>query len=88
METLVTDKIEAQVSGINNIDTVTSSSGDGISVVTVQFNANADINQSIQDLRDAAAKAVPDLPTDATTPTVSKINFNDQPILVASIVGD
>ena len=88
METLVTDKIEAQVSGINNIDTVTSNSSDGVSSVVVQFNANADINQSIQDLRDAVAKAVPDLPTDATTPTVSKINLNDQPILVASIVGD
>ncbi len=88
METLVTDKLEDQISGIANIDTLTSLSADGVSEVTVQFNANADINQSIQDLRDAVAKAAPNLPSDATTPQVMKINFNDQPIIVASIGGD
>lgn len=88
METLVTDKIEDQVSGIANVDTLTSLSADGVSEVTVQFNANADINQSIQDLRDAVAKAVPNLPSDATAPQVIKINFNDQPVLVASVAGD
>ncbi|MFI5260527.1 MAG: efflux RND transporter permease subunit [Candidatus Paceibacteria bacterium] len=85
METLVTKKIEDQVSGLSNIDTMTSSSEDGVSQVVVQFTANADLNQSIQDLRDAAAKAVPDLPTDASTPSVSKIEFSNQPIIVVSV---
>lgn len=88
METLVTSKLEDQISGISNIDTMTSMSADGVSEITVQFLASADINQSIQDLRDAVAKAVPDLPSDASTPQVLKINFSDQPILVASIGGD
>lgn len=88
METLVTDKLEDQISGISNIDTMTSESTAGVSKVTVQFVASADINQSIQDLRDAVAKAVPDLPTDASAPQVLKINFNDQPVIVASIAGD
>ncbi|MBU6323283.1 MAG: efflux RND transporter permease subunit [Patescibacteria group bacterium] len=87
METLVTDKLEDQISGISNIDTMTSMSGDGVSEVTVQFVASADITQSIQDLRDAVARAVPDLPADASAPQVLKINFSDQPILVASISG-
>ena len=88
METLVTDKLEDQISGIANIDTMTSMSSDGVSEITVQFVASADINQSIQDLRDAVAKAEPNLPTDASTPQVIKIDFNAQPILVASIGGD
>jgi multidrug efflux pump subunit AcrB len=88
METLVTDKLEDQISGIANIDTMTSMSGDGVSEITVQFVASADINQSIQDLRDAVAKAAPNLPSDASAPQVIKINFNDQPILVASVAGD
>lgn len=87
METLVTDKLENQISGIANIDTVTSMSGDGVSQINVQFLASADITQSIQDLRDAVAK-VNDLPSDASKPQVLKINFSDQPILVASIGGD
>ncbi len=88
METLVTNKLEDQIGNISNIDTLTSTSGDGVSAIVVQFGANANSQQAIQDLRDAAAKAVPDLPADATTPQVTKINFNDQPILVASISGD
>ncbi|MDR3571537.1 MAG: efflux RND transporter permease subunit [Candidatus Pacebacteria bacterium] len=88
METLVTDKLEDQISGLANIDTITSNSSQGVSEITVQFTANADINQSIQDLRDAVSKAVPNLPADATTPQVAKINISDQPILVVSIAGD
>jgi multidrug efflux pump subunit AcrB len=87
METLVTSKLEDQISGIANIDTMTSGSHDSVSEINVQFLASADINQSIQDLRDAVAK-VTDLPSDASTPQVLKINFSDQPILVASIGGD
>ncbi len=87
MESLVTNKLEAQISGINNIDTLTSSSGDGISAITVQFTAQADTNQSIQDLRDAVSRARPNLPSDVDAPQVTKVNFSDQPIIAVSISG-
>ncbi len=88
MEALVTNKLEAQVSGVSNIDTITSNSSDGFSAITVQFTSAADPNQSIQDLRDAVARATSNLPADVTVPTVTKINFSDQPILAVSISGD
>jgi multidrug efflux pump subunit AcrB len=88
METLVTDKLEDQIAGISNIDTVKSTSGDGVSSIIVQFNANADINQSIQDLRDAVSRAVPNLPSDATAPQVNKFSFSDSPVLIISVAGD
>ncbi len=88
IERLVTNKLEDQISGLSNLDTISSNSSDGVSVLNVQFSANADVNQSIQDLRDAVAKAVPNLPQDATAPQVSKIDITNQPILVVSISGD
>jgi multidrug efflux pump subunit AcrB len=88
METLVTDQLEDQISGLDNLDTVTSNSSEGLSEVTVQFSANADVNQSIEDLRDAVSKAVPNMPADATVPQVSKVDISNQPILVVSISGD
>ncbi|HVM73626.1 MAG TPA: efflux RND transporter permease subunit [Candidatus Paceibacterota bacterium] len=87
-ESLVTDKLEEQIGNIANIDTMTSSSATGLSLITVQFNSNADTNQSIQNLRDAVAKAVPDLPTDVLAPAVTKLDFDAQPVLVISISGD
>src|ERR1700677_3564027 len=87
IETLITDKLEDQISGLANIDTITSNSSDGLSEITVQYDANADINQSIQDLRDAVAQVESTLPSDATTPQVTKIDFSNQPILVASVSG-
>ena len=88
MESLVTNKLEAQISGIPNIDTLTSSSGDGLTQITVQFTANANTDQSIQDLRDAVSRARPNLPQDVDAPQVTKVNFSDQPIIAVSISGD
>ncbi len=88
MESLVTNKLEAQISGISNIDTLTSSSGDGSAAITVQFTAQADTDQSIQDLRDAVARARPNLPSDVEAPQVTRLNFADQPIIAVSISGE
>lgn len=87
MESLVTNKLEAQISGVANIDTLTSSSGDGTSAITVQFTAQADTDQSIQDLRDAVSRARPDLPSDVEAPQVTRLNFSDQPIIAVTISG-
>ena len=85
IETLVTNKLEDQISGIANIDTMKSVSSNSISRIIVQFDANANITQSIQNLRNAVAKASPNLPTDATTPSVTKISFSNTPVLIASV---
>lgn len=85
VENLVTNKLEQEITNVENIDTVTSSSQEGISVITAQFIASADVTTSIQALKDAVDKAKNDLPTDADTPTVSKVNFSEQPFLIVSI---
>lgn len=88
VEKLITNKLEQDVANVDNIDKVTSSSNDGISVVTAQFLASADVDKSIQDLKDAVDKAKLDLPTDADDPQVLKIDFADQPILIVSVSTD
>jgi multidrug efflux pump subunit AcrB len=83
-EKLITNKLESEVVNIENIDTVTSSSREGVSIVTAQFNAKADIDKSIQDLKDAVDRAKTTFPEEASEPTVMKVNFADQPILIVS----
>ncbi len=88
MEKLVTNKLEQSIANVDNIDKVTSNSIDGVSVISAQFLAKANVEKSIQDLKDAVDKAKKDLPSEVDTPTVSKVNFADQPILIVSVSQD
>ncbi len=88
VEKLVTNKLEQEIANVENIDKVTSSSNEGISIVTAQFLANADVDKSIQALKDAVDKVKSDLPADATEPNVMKVNFSDQPVLIVSVSRD
>jgi len=88
VERLITDKIESGVLGVERVSKVTSTSGDGVSSVSVEFDANADIDKSIQLLKDAVDKVRPELPTEALAPTVTDVNFADQPILIVSVSGN
>lgn len=88
VEKLITNKLEQEITNVENIDKVTSSSQEGISMITAQFNASADIDKSIQDLKDAVDRAKGELPTDADEPMVTKINFSEQPILIVSVSQD
>lgn len=84
---LVTKEIEKQVSSLDNLNKLTSSSREGVSVVTAEFDASANLDKSIQDAKDAVDRAKPKLPRDADEPTVTRISFSDQPILIISLSG-
>jgi multidrug efflux pump subunit AcrB len=88
VERLVTNKVEERLANLSDLSKLTSSSREGLSIVTVEFTANADLTRSIQKLKDEVDKVVPDLPTDAKTPVVSDVNFVDQPIQLISVSGD
>lgn len=87
VEKLVTKKIEDEVANISNLNTLTSTSRDGVSTVVAEFEASANLDQAIADLKDAVDRAKPTLPEEATEPQVIRINFADQPVLVVSISG-
>ncbi|MBU0750343.1 efflux RND transporter permease subunit, partial [Patescibacteria group bacterium] len=88
VERLITDKIEDRVLGVERVSSVTSTSGDGVSSITVEFDAQADIDTSIQLLKDEVDKVKTELPSEAEDPVVTDVNFADQPILLVSVSGD
>lgn len=88
VEEIVTNEIESAVQNLESLDKLTSTSREGISMVTVQFDASADLDKSIQDLKDAIDSAKPNLPEEANDPIVSEVNFAEQPVLVISVTGD
>jgi multidrug efflux pump subunit AcrB len=88
VEELITDKLESNFGNLDELDTITSVSQDSASAITVQFNANADVDKSIQKLKDAVDAVKNDLPSDVQSPSVIELNFADQPIHIISISSD
>jgi len=88
IESLVTNEIERGLSSLENVKKITSNSQEGVSVVTVEFLAEADIDESIQSLKDEMDTIARNLPDSAEKPFVSEINFVDQPILTVAVAGD
>ncbi len=88
IEKLVTNKLEEEIKNATNINKVTSVSREGVSIITAEFEASANVEISIQNLKDAVDRAKPKLPLDATEPLITKVNFADQPILIISISQD
>ena len=87
IEELVTKKVETEISSLKDIDKITSSSSNSVSSVTVEFNAKADLEESIRQLKDKVSNVEKDLPTDANDPVVREISVNDQPIFSVSLAG-
>ncbi|HAM88037.1 MAG: Multidrug efflux transporter [Candidatus Falkowbacteria bacterium GW2011_GWC2_38_22] len=87
IEELVTKKIETAIAGLKSVDTITSNSANSISSVTVEFDAKADLDDSLRKLRDKINDVKKDLPDDANEPLVTEISVDDSPIFTASLSG-
>ena len=81
VETNVTKLIEDAITGLDKVSAVRSSSYEGRSMVSVEFDQNADIDLSLQDAQRKVNAVQLNLPKDARQPVLSKIAFDELPIL-------
>lgn len=88
MEKLITDRVEEKLKNLDDLDNLTSSSSEGVSSITVEFDARADLTESIRDLRDEVDNVKADLPSDAEDPIVTEISVSDFPIITASVLSE
>ncbi len=88
VETKVTDKLEEAVSGIDGIDKLMSTSYEGFSVVTIQFELFKNIDEATNDVRDKIGSVL--LPNEVEKPIVKKLGASGVVInlFVATKTGD
>ena len=79
VESQITDKVEEAISRIGGIDSITSTSSEGVSVVMVKFFLERDINEATNDVRDKVSAVL--LPNDAKTPLVSKLDIGGASVI-------
>ena len=86
VEKLVTNVLEEPLkNGLSEVRTLTSNSSEGISSITIEFEATADLDKSMQDVRDTVDIAKGDLPGDALDPRVIEVDFAASPVVTATL---
>jgi multidrug efflux pump len=88
METTVTDILEEELSTLPGVRTLTSSSGEQSSNVTIEFTLDRDLELAAQDVRDKVARVRGRLPQDIQEPVVAKQEADAQPFMWMALAGD
>ncbi|MBP1728226.1 MAG: efflux pump, family, inner rane protein, AcrB/AcrD/AcrF family [Deltaproteobacteria bacterium] len=86
MASAVATPLERQFSTIAGLDSMSSTNGQGISVIVLKFSLEKDIDAAAQDVQSAISKAARQLPADMPTPpSYQKVNPADQPVLYLAL---
>ena len=87
IEGLVTIPMERELASLTDVKKMESSSSEGVSIIAIEFEPEANIDESLQKVRDRVNRAKPNLPADAEEPSVAEVSFSDIPILLVTIAG-
>jgi hydrophobe/amphiphile efflux-1 (HAE1) family protein len=88
IETQIVDIIEDAVMGIQGVQNVTSESENSEGTVRIEFDLNHNIDLAVQDVQAKVAQVQQKLPVNAKPPRISKVNPDDQPIILVSLNSD
>ncbi|HEV7348746.1 efflux RND transporter permease subunit [Telluribacter sp.] len=80
IESQITEPLEESINGIAGIRTLSSSSRDGRSSITVEFDLSVDMETAANDVRDRVSSAQRNLPPDVDPPNVAKADADASPI--------
>src|SRR3989454_11889058 len=87
VETEITDPLEEQLSTIEGVKLITSSSQEQVSQITIEFNLNRKVDEAANDVRDRVSRIRGQLPATVDDPIVAKQDVNAQPIIWLSLNG-
>lgn len=88
VESRITQLVEDRISGVEGIRHINSSSRDGRSTVTLEFDVGRDIEAAANDVRDRVSGLLNNLPEEAEPPEVRKANGGDEVIMWLNLVSD
>lgn len=78
VESLVTVPLEDNLTSVSDVDRMSSSSTNSFSAITLEFASGVNPDDARTDVQSAVDSV--SLPTDATTPTVTRLNFENTPV--------
>lgn len=89
IESQITEPLEKAVNAIDGIRNITSSSNQGSSNITIEFNLDKDLEEAANDVRDKVSQAIRSLPQDIDAPpVVSKADADSDAIISMTVQSD
>ena len=86
IESQITEPLEKAINSIDGIRNITSSSNQGSSSITIEFNLEKDLEEAANDVRDKVSQAIRNLPEDIDSqPIVSKADANSEAIISMTV---
>ena len=85
VETRITQRLEGDISGIEGVKGIRSSSSDGSSRIDIEFDLHRDIDDAANDVRDRVSRRQDNLPDDVDLPQISKQDSDASPIMWMSV---
>ncbi len=85
IENQITEPLEQNINGIPGIRSLSSTSSQGSSRITIEFELDVDMETAANDVRDKVSRAQRYLPKDCDPPTVSKADSDDEPIMQVTV---
>ncbi|HCN84869.1 MAG TPA: acriflavin resistance protein, partial [Sphingobacteriaceae bacterium] len=86
IESQITEPLEKALNGIDGVKNISSSSNQGSSNITIEFNLDKNLEEAANDVRDKVSQAARSLPRDMEAlPIVSKADADSQPIMMMTV---
>lgn len=81
VEREVITRVEDKISALSGVDKINSTSTDGFGQIVIQFVFSRDVDQAMQDVRDAMTAVRPQLPQEILEPTLGRFDPTQLPIV-------
>lgn len=89
IQSQITEPLEKAINGIDGIRSISASSNQGSSIITVEFHLSSDLEAAANDVRDKVSQALRQLPQDIDAPpVVSKADANSDAIISMTLLSD
>ena len=88
VEKSVTKLLESQLVSVTGLKKITSTSSEGRSSISLEFNYGTNLDIATNNVRDKIDRVVRNLPDDAGTPSIFKMDSNSMPIMRIAVNGN
>ncbi|PUU88572.1 MAG: acriflavin resistance protein, partial [Halanaerobium sp.] len=83
----INEPLEEELGSIEGVESISSDAMEGVSLVSVEFDYDKDINTAAVDVQNVVSKIRNELPQDIEEPQVQKFSKSDRPILTLAVTG-